>query len=518
MGQGMGSYICRMQDADKQMVPLAEHQKLVADYQKLEAELLGLKQHLAWFERQLFGQKSERFVPTEEVAGQLMLAFEAEQAQAVDESVRQIIEAHERKVPQKKENAHQGRWPIPASIPRIEEVIEPEEDTTGMKRIGDDVTEVLEYDPGKVWVRRIVRPKYARVEINEEAGQSQIVQAPAKDLPFGRSKAGVSLIVHILISKFVEHLPLHRLIARFARSGLNIPPATIGNWVKTGVDPLLLLYEAYQKIIFSSWYLQMDETRLRVLEEGKGKTHLGFIWAVFDPIRKLPFFFYQVGRDHKGPKKLLERFAGVLQCDGFGVYETLNKKIDSLALMNCMAHIRREFFDAQSNDAQRAQTALTLIQLLYQVEEKARNLGLNAEQRLELRLKESKPIFDQLGQWLRSEYNRVTPASAIGKAIQYALNRWNNMLLFLADGNIEIDNNLVENIIRPIAIGRKNYLFAGSHESAQRTAMIYTFFAACKHHGIDPEVWLTDVLNRIHDHKVSQLHELMPHNWKPAPT
>ena len=506
-----------MQDADKQIVPLA-------DYKKLETEVEGLKQRIAWFERQLFGQKSERFVPTEELPGQLMLAFDPEHTQAVDESVRQVIEAHERKVPEKKENAHQGRLPIPASIPRIEEVIEPEEDTSGMKRIGADVTEVLEYDPGKVWVRRIVRPKYARVETNEEADQSQIVQAPAKDLPFGRSKAGVSLIVHILISKFVEHLPLHRLIARFARSGIKVPPATIGNWVKTGVEPLMILYEAYQKIIFGSWYLQMDETRLRVLEEGKslprtrsvgGKTHLGFIWAVFDPIHKLPFFFYQTGRDHHGPKKILERFAGVLQCDGFSVYETLNKKLDTLALMNCMAHIRREFFNAQSNDAQRAQVALTFIKLLYEVEDKARKLGLSPEERLELRLKESKHIFDTFGEWLQTEYNRVTPASTIGQAIKYALNRWKNMQLFFANGNIEIDNNLVENIIRPVAIGRKNYLFAGSHEAAQRTAMIYTFFAACKHQGIDPEIWLTDVLNRIHDLKVSQLHELMPQNWKP---
>ncbi|MBK8920153.1 MAG: IS66 family transposase [Saprospirales bacterium] len=510
-GQGVASYLCRMQDADEQVVPLAE-------YQKLATEVEALKQRIAWFERMLFGRKSERFVPAEEVAGQLHLEFDGEQAQAVEESVRQMIAAHERKVPQVKDKVHPGRMPIPAHLERVEEVVEPEEDVTDMKRIGEDVTEVLEYDPGRVWVRRIVRPKYARVQVDENIDQSQVVQAPAKDLPFGRSKAGVSLIVHILISKYVEHLPLHRLIARFARSGLNIPPATMGHWVKVGAEPLLILYEAYQKLIFDTFYLQMDETRLKVLEDGKGKTHLGFIWAVFDPIRRLPFFFYQVGRDHKGPKKLLQRFAGVLQCDGFGVYETLNKKIDSLALMNCMAHIRREFFDAQSNDAQRAQTALTLIQLLYQVEEKARNLGLNPEQRLELRLQESKPIFDQLGQWLRSEYNRVTPASAIGKAIQYALNRWKNMLLFLANGNIEIDNNLVENIIRPIAIGRKNYLFAGSHESAQRAAMIYTFFAACKHQGIDPEIWLTDVLNRIHDHKVSRLHELMPHNWKPAPT
>jgi len=491
------------------MVPLA-------DYQKLESENQDLKQRIAWFERTVFGRKSERFVPDEEVEGQLKMAFAPQEGQEVEETVRQLIAEHERRVPPKKDNAHKGRQLIPAHLPRVEEVIEPEGDTSEMKRIGEDVTEVLEYEPGRVWVQRIVRPKYARAEVNEEAGQGQIVQAPAKELPFGRSKAGVSLIVHILISKYVEHLPLHRLIARFARSGLKVPPATIGNWAKTGAAPLLILYEAYQKIIFQAFYLQMDETTLKVLEDGKGKTHLGYLWAVFDPINKLPFFFYQKGRDHRGPKKLLGRFAGVLQCDGFSVYETLKKKLAEIALMNCMAHIRREFFDAQGNDAQRAQTALSLIKILYQVEEKARNLGLGAEQRLELRLKESKPTFDLLGQWLHVQYAQVTPASTIGKAIQYAINRWKNMGLFLVDGNIEIDNNLVENIIRPAAIGRKNYLFAGSHEAAQRTAMFYTFFAACKHHGIDPEKWLADVLNRIHDHKVSKLHELFPQNWKPA--
>ncbi len=498
-----------MQNAGPPTVPLA-------DYQKLESENQDLKQRLAWFERMVFGRKSERFVPDEEVEEQLKMAFAPEQTQEVEESVRQLVAAHERKVPQKKENAHKGRQPIPAHLPRVEEVIEPEEDVSQMKRIGEDVTEVLEYEPGRVWVRHIVRPKYARVEVDEDAGQGQILQAPAKDLPFGRSKAGVSLIVNILISKYVEHLPLHRLIARFARSGLKVPPATIGNWVKTGAAPLLILYQAYQKIIFEASYLQMDETTLKVLEDGKGKTHLGYLWAVFDPIHKRPFFFYEKGRGHQGPKKFLERFAGVLQCDGYSVYETLKKKLADIVLMNCMAHIRREFFEAQGNDAERAQTALTLIKILYLVEEKARNLGLNADQRLELRLKESKPAFDLLGQWLHTQYDQVTPAGTIGKAIQYALNRWKNMDLFLVDGNIEIDNNLVENIIRPAAIGRKNYLFAGSHEAAQRTAVFYTFFAACKHHGIDPEKWLTDVLNRIHDHKVSQLHELMPQNWKPT--
>ncbi len=240
-----------MQNASGQMVPLA-------DYQKLESELLELKQRLAWFERTVFGRKSERFVPAEEVEGQLKLAFAPELAQEVEASVKQLIAEHERRVPPKKEDAHKGRQPIPPHLPRVAEVLEPEEDTNGMKRIGEDITEVLEYEPGKVWVRRIERPKYARPEVNEDAGQGQIVQAPAKELPFGRSKAGVSLIVHILISKYVEHLPLRRLIGRLARSGLKAPPATIGNWVKIGAAPLMLLYEACQRVVFEAFSLQMD--------------------------------------------------------------------------------------------------------------------------------------------------------------------------------------------------------------------------------------------------------------------
>ena len=264
----MSGYLCEVQNRDNQTIPLN-------DYQKVVAENTDLKQRIAWFERMVFGRKSERFVPAEPVPGQLNIAFDPEQDNVVEQSVRQLIEAHERKVPEKKESAHKGRIPIPADLVRVEEVIEPDEDVSGMKRIGEDVTEVLEYEAGRIWVRRIVRPKYAWAETNKENSEGQIVQAPAKDLPFGRSKAGVSLIAHILISKYVEHLPLHRLIARFARSGLKIPPATMGQWVKTGADPLLILYEAYKKIVFGSFYLQMDETTLKVLEGEKARRTWG---------------------------------------------------------------------------------------------------------------------------------------------------------------------------------------------------------------------------------------------------
>lgn len=496
-----------MQTAETVTISKAEYEGLIAkSYQ------------LAQLQRLLFGRKSERFVPAQTIdLQQLMLDFGGEQvAVELEQTVGQLVAAHERKHPaEAKKNEHKGRMPIPEHLERREEIIEPDEDVSDMTCIGEDVTEILELDLGKIWVRRIVRPRYARREENTAEGQSPIVQAPAKAMPLGRSKAGVSLVANIILSKYVEHTPLHRLIQRFARSGLQIPPATMGQWTKNGIDLLLLLYQLYEKLIFGASYLQMDETTLKVLEDGKGKCHLGYLWVALDPVNKLPFFSYHPGRDHKKPKKLLERFAGILQCDGYAVYETVGKQRLDIRLVNCMAHIRREFFEAKSNDDKRATFALSVIKLLYQVEENAKNLQLSADQRLELRLKESKPIFDALGEWLQTNYNLVTPASPIGKAIAYALHRWENMKVFLTDGRIEIDNNLVENAIRPAAIGRKNYLFAGSHESAQRTAMIYTFFSACKQYQIDPEIWLNDVLNRIQDCKISELGLLLPQFWKP---
>lgn len=509
-----------MQNADNQTVPLAEHQRVVNEYQRLVSEAQALKARVAWFERQLFGRKTERFVPKEAPDSQLQLALnEAELSPEKAETVKQFIAAHERQVVVEKEKAKPtGRQAIPEHLPRVEEVLEPEEDTTDLTYLGEDVTEILEYTPPQLWVRRIRRPRYVRnanaPARTEDGEDTMIVQAPAPEHALGRLKAGVSLVSSILLAKYVEHLPLHRLIARFARMGIKIPPATLGDWVKAGVQPLQILYEAYQKLLFSAFYLQMDETTLKVLEDGKGKAHLGYLWAVYDPVRRLPFFFYQTGRDHKGVKKRLEHFAGILQCDGYSVYETLRERHENIMLVNCMAHIRRKFFDAKAQDEARAKAALIFIGKLYNVEAEARQQQLDAQSRLQLREEKAAAVVNLFFDWARAEYTKVLPKSAIGEALHYALKREQNMRLYLADGRLEIDNNLVENIIRPPAIGRKNYLFAGSHEAAQRSAILYTFFAACKQHQIDPEKWLIDVLNRIQDTKLSALESLMPHRWR----
>lgn len=513
-----------MQDAATITLERSEYERLHAEAARFraEAERLGaeaaqLRAHNEWLLRNMFGRKTERFVP--EAPGQLRFEFEGVEVPVeTGQTVAQMVAAHERRKPAAEKRPHPGREAIPAHLRREETVLEPQGDTTGMARIGEDVTEVLEYKPGELYVRRTVRPRYARPHADQREGESPIVQAPAPQSPLGRSMAGTSLVAHIILGKYVEHLPLHRLIQRFARSGLKIKPQTIGGWVKTGGDLLDILYQAYAKWLFASTYLQMDETKIHVLEEGKkGECHLGYYWAVFDPVRRAAYFHYHPGRDHGLPLKLLHEFHGVLQCDGYGAYETVQKKRPGqIRLANCLAHIRREFFEAKGNDQKRAAEALAIIQKMYKVEEAARNLQLGPEARLALRQGELRPLFDLFKTWLDHNIQRTTPSSPIGKAIAYALNRWPNMAPILEDGRIEIDNNLVENTIRPIAIGRKNYLFAGSHESAKRAAAIYTFFAACKQADVNPEAWLTDVLNRIGDTKLTQLHTLFPQNWKPA--
>lgn len=485
------------------MVPLA-------DYQKLESENATLKHRLAELQRLLFGAKSERFVPTA-IPGQLQLELEG--LEEIATAHKKMVAAHERSE-RTEPGKHQGRLPIPEHLERVEEKIEPLEDTTDMKHIGDEVTETLEYEPGRLWVRRIVRPKYARRAVEE--GQSEVVVAPMPQQAFPKMKAGVSLLVYLVISKFAEHLPLYRLCQLLARQGVKIPESTMGEWVKVAIERLEVLYAAYKRLLLQSSYLQMDETRLQVLEESKkGKAHLGYIWAMYDPVQKLPFYTYLPGRSHHGPKKLLEPFAGHLQSDGYSVYELLNKVMSAITLVNCWAHARREFIKAQDNDQIRATEVLKKIQAMYKVEDEARKLQLGPDERLALRQQKSKPVWDELFDYLQAELPKVLPKSPIGTAFAYTLKRKENLGRFLLDGRLEIDNNLVENAIRPIAIGRKNYLFAGNHEAAQRIAVIYTFINACKHRDIDPALWLQDVLGKLHRQPINQIEELLPQNWTP---
>lgn len=307
--------------------------------------------------------------------------------------------------------------------------------------------------------------------------------------------------------------------------GMKIPSSTLNGWLPAACNLLEPLYLALKFEVLQSTYLQADETPIPVLDKQKKKTHQGYHWPTprwvyYTPEKKLVLFDYQKGRNREGPKQLLKDYQGYLQTDGYQAYNQFEDRED-IVLVGCLAHARRYFEHAKDSDPLRAEQALLLIQQLYAVERKARELNLNYEQRYQLRQDKSVPVMEALGQWLVNEYPTVLPKSAIGKAFYYLIARYNKIYIYLQDGILEIDraadrNNLIENSIRPVVLGRKNYLFAGSHSGAEKAAMVYSLLGSCKLQDINPYDYLKDVLERLPEHPVNRLYELLPPNWKPA--
>jgi transposase len=401
---------------------------------------------------------------------------------------------------------------LPDHLERKEIILEPAGLTQGCRRLGEEITEELEYEPGKLFVNRFVRPKYVSTD------NTTILVAPMMERPLPKAIAGPGLLTQIIIDKYIDHLPLHRQQQRFSREKINIPYSTITDWVTNTCKLITPLYDALVKEALNSEYLHVDETPIRVLDKDKkGDTHKGFYWVYHNSLKELVVFDYQPGRGREGPSEMLKGFKGHVQTDGYSGYNFLDKEKD-VTLFHCWAHARRKFYDALQNDKARAEHALEQIQLLYAIERTARDQSLNTEQVLELRQQKAVPILNDLYVWMKQAYIEATPQSVIGKALAYSLKLWEGLITYTTDGRLNIDNNLVENAIRPVAIGRKNYLFAGSHEAAQRSAMLYSLFGTCKLHGVNPFDWMKDVLQRIPAYPVNQVAQLLPHNWNTNPS
>lgn len=469
--------------------------------EELEGKYFLLQQQLAQMQRMIFGSKSERFVPqTNPSQTTLELAVEPT---ATVQVIEQKVEEHSRTKIIKKTN-HKGRLPLPAHLVRNVIELQPQENIEGLVCIGTDVKEELDYTPGKLFVNRYERKKYAM------AHGEGILVAPPPSHPLPRCMAGTGLLAQILIDKYADHLPLYRQMQRYTREGVDIAASTFNDWVRDTCSILIPLYEVLKKQTLLSDYLMVDETTIKVLQsEKKGTTHLGYYWVYKSPHKNLVLIDYQKGRGKEGPLTMLCDFKGHLQSDGYGVYDSFANKAGIL-LLGCMAHARRYFEQALNSDKTRADYVLQQIQLLYHTERKASVQNLTNDERHELRKAESVPVLDALKIWLTDNITQVTPQSPMGKAIAYSLKRWDKLCTYTTDGKLRIDNNPVENAIRPIAIGRKNYLFAGSHESAGRAAMIYSFLSICKIKNVNPYIWLKYTLDNINDCKISRLHTLLP--------
>lgn len=479
-------------DAEEMVtVPLSE-------LRKRDERIAQLTFRLEQLERMVFGAKSERYVPAD--PGQSTLFEVPATAAPATEQVTYT----RRKPGQKKQPVREA---IAAHLPRVERVIEPQDLPAGARKIGEEVTETLEYTPGTIHVDRLVRPKYAH--------DDRVLIAPMPPMPFPKSNLGASLAAHICVSKFADHLPFYRQRSQLRRAGLEVSDSTIGGWFQATATLLEPLGDALRKEVLAQTYLQVDESPIPVQGDHNGKgIHRGFHWVYHAPALKAVLFNYCPGRSEKFPMEMLGDFQGTLQTDGYAGYEKLAAK-EGITPLACMAHARRYFEKALDNDKVRAEYALRKIRELYAIERRCNEKKALPALRHRFRRRYAVPILEELEQWIKQEIDIVAPKSPMGKALAYTLGLWPRLRAYVQDGRYLIDNNLIENTIRPMAIGRKNYLFAGSDRAASHAALMYSLLGSCKLHGIEPFAYLRDVIARIPEHKANRLSELLPYNWQP---
>ena len=473
---------------------------------KLTTDLEAAKFQIEQLRRMIFGSKRERF---ESAIDSHQLAFEFEPkaleiAEAVKLEREQIRVSYLRQKPKKE---HPGRMALPSHLPVVEILIEPSEDTTDMVRIGQEITEELDYTPAKLHINRTIRPKYITKE-DEKGNQKQVIAQLNRPIP--KCIASAALLSMIFTDKFIFHLPLYRILKRIVQMGVPLPSSTLESWVKLGAELIRPLYAVHRLYVFSEIYQMIDESPMKVQDRDKpGACHQGYMWVRYAPLSKSVLFEYYKSRSTKGPIDDLSSFKGYIQTDGYSGYTYLASQ-QGITHLSCWAHARRYFDKALENDRERASHVMKLIQLLYAIEALARESEMSHQQRHALRLDKSLPIINEIGQYIQQERDKVTPKSPIRQAFEYCANRWLSLQNYLTNGMLEIDSNLVENSIRPMALGRKNYLFAGSHDAAKDIAMFYSFFATCTKNNIDPQKWLTYVIQNINDTKTSKVKDLLP--------
>ena len=466
------------------------------------AEIEQLKLLIAKLRRMQFGRSSERL--DQQIEQMELRLEELQSAQAELPSVAK---------PQVEEKSKPVRRPLPEHLPRERVVHEPActcpDCGQVMKRIGEDVSEVLDYVPARFRVIRHVRPKLACPACE------RIVQVQAPSRPIDRGMAGAGLLAHVLVSKYADHLPLYRQAQIYAREGVELERSTLAEWVggcHRLLDPLI---EALAGYVLKPGKLHADDTPVPVLDPGRGKTKTGRLWTYVRDDRPAassdpPAVLFRYSPDRRGerPRTHLANFTGVLQADaysGFGhLYET--GKIQEAA---CWAHARRGFYDIhQANQSPIAAEALARIGALYAIEAEIR--GKPPDERRAVRQTRAGPLLESLREWLRQTLSKVSKKSELAKAIGYVLTRWSALTRYRDDGRIEIDNNAAERSLRTVALGRKNFLFCGSDAGGERAAGIYSLIGTAKLNGLDPEAYLRYVIERVAEHPINRIDTLLP--------
>jgi transposase len=494
------------------------------------AEIERLRLLIAGLQRNRFGRRSERLddAAFQQEVENLEQSL-AEQVARLDaaSSAAAISTPEPTSRPPRTEPAKRNRGALPAHLPRIEVVIDVDDKACPccggiLHVIGEDRAEMLDYVPAQLRVRLIRRPRYGC-----RACEEAVVQAPAPERPIDGGMATEALLAHVLVNKYADHLPLYRQTQIFARQGVTLDRSTLCTWVGRACWWLAPLHELILSTVLASPKVFADDTTLPVLDPGRGRTKTGRLWCYAVDNRPWrgpghPAAAYVYSEDRKGehPATHLKGFRGLLQVDGYAGFGRLVADMGNVSqLAFCWAHTRRKFYDIYAaTQSPLAGEALRQIAALYEIETAIR--GQPAEERRRVRQQRSRPLVETMQAWLANTLGRISGRSALAQAIRYALNHWSGLILFLDDGRLELDTNTVERAMRPIALGRKNALFAGSNSGGKHWAIIATLIQSAKLNDVDPLAWLTDVLERIVSGRTKrhELDTLLPWNWKAAET
>jgi transposase len=499
---------------------LAEYERLKERATQLEAENTQLREQLKeaqllieQLRRELFGPKADKLTAEQEEQLKALNQDLQDEAQRPAPVSDQILEREDR-AERRRRQRRKGRHPLPEHLETETVTIEPEEKVCPccgkpLERIGEEVSEEIDLIPAKLIRRRTVRPKYAC-----RCGEASVQIAPLPPRLIPQSRLGLRLATHILLSRFDDHLSFYRLEQQFReRHGIVIPRQQMVQWTEHIATWLRPIYEAMWRQMLAGGYLQVDETPVRVLDpDVEGKAARGYLWFYAVP-RGDVLLDFDRSRALKVVQQRLEDFTGTIQTDAYEVYQSLERKESRIERIGCLAHARRRFYAALQQNLPDAVWFLSQIRLLYQIEDEARELM--AAERYALRQQKVPAIWETLKIKAVELQPKYLPKSTIGSAIRYFLDEYDALTGYLRDGRYEIDNNLIENSIRPSAVGKRHWLFIGHPDAGWRSAVIYSIIVSCRRRGLNPQEYLTDVLRRLPTAKTTDIHRLMPANWKP---